>query len=106
MNKPAKVREVYKELRLSLAETLNVQETLEIASALVEIVSRDPKEPRFDLRTGGVPFDERPLDVVFSDGGWQILGRAYRDELDLDYNDEHELWLHNRMARWITEVVA
>lgn len=103
MRRADAVRKVYRELRHSLGETFSASETLELAHALVETSDDTHDEPRFSLRTGKVPFDELGLDKVFEDGGWRVLARMYREDMERKQRESDELKLHKRFLQWKIE---
>jgi hypothetical protein len=107
MTRPQLVREVYFELRRSMAGRATPREMLESAAALVALFTQ-PEDygPRFDLRTGGLPFDEWALDTAFADGGWRVLGHETHLQDELLDEEEHERWIHNGMARLAREMNA
>ena len=79
-----KVYALYQELNLQFGDTLSSRELLEHANSLVDLFGPDESEPRFDLRRGGVKFEERSLDSVLADGGWKVLCSMP------NMSDEHE----------------
>jgi hypothetical protein len=73
MRRANKINAVYQELKLALGDTASSQELLEYSNSLVDLFGADESEPRFDLRRGGVKFEERSVDSVLADGGWKVL---------------------------------
>lgn len=107
MNRPRLVREVYFELRRSMAGNASLGEILESASALVELFTQpEDSGPQFNLRTGGLPFDQWALDAAFADGGWRVMGHETHLQEELLDEEDHERWIHNGMARLAREINA
>lgn len=107
MNRPRLVREVYFEMRRALAGRASSREILESAAALVELFTQpEDDRPQFDLRMGGVPFEQWALDVAFADGGWRVMGYETHLQEDLLEEEAHERWLHNGMVRMAMELQA
>lgn len=107
MTRPQLVREVYFELRRSMAGRASPREMLESAAALVELFSQpEDYAPAFDLRTGGRAFDEWALDIAFADGGWRVLGHETHLQEELLDEEDHERWIHHGMARLAMEMNA
>jgi hypothetical protein len=73
MSRPQQIREVFSELRAALGQRIAPGEALECAAMLVDLFAEDDDGMHFSLRTGGVPFEMRALDVAFADGGWRVL---------------------------------
>jgi len=73
MNNAAKVRQVYHELRKTVAEDATASEVLQHAHSLVKLFSDEVVAPECSLRTGGVAIENQALDVAFADGGWRIF---------------------------------
>lgn len=76
MRKSTKVTQIYLELRKSLPASVAPAEVLESANLLVDLFEEPQPAPSFSLRRGGIPFDERDVDSVMSDGGWRVLCRT------------------------------
>ncbi|HOW77155.1 MAG TPA: hypothetical protein PK959_14750 [Candidatus Competibacteraceae bacterium] len=72
MNRPQQIRAVFQELRRTVGDRFTARELLEQAAALVELFTVPEDHSRFELRTGGVPFEEWSLDVAMADGGWRL----------------------------------
>lgn len=83
MNRPQRVRAVFEELRRSLGHRFSARELLEQAASLVDLFRVKDDPSRFELRTGGVPFEEWSLDRAMADGGWRILHHEYRRNPEL-----------------------
>ncbi len=106
MNRPQQVRAVYQEMRRTVGDRFSARELLEQAAALVDLFAIPEDNSRFELRTGGVPFEEWSLDAAMADGGWRILNHEYRQTLALHREEAEEIMIHNglaRLATWRTE---
>ena len=99
MNRPQQVRAVFQELRRTVGDRFTARELLEQAAALVDLFTVPEDQSRFELRTGGVPFEEWGLDVAMADGGWRILNYEYRQTLALQHREAKEVMIHNGLAR-------
>jgi len=74
MNRPAKLRAIYKELRNVLGAATPAIELLKLANAILQTYTDTDLETFEDRRgAGGVPIFARAVDHAMSDGGWQIL---------------------------------
>jgi hypothetical protein len=87
MNRPNKIRKVYKELRHSLGGEIPSQEVLKHAASLVDIFDDRDHAPLIHLHTQRATFDELPLDEAFADGGWRVMRRESNWMNDI-YSDE------------------
>lgn len=106
MNRPQQVRAVFQELRRTVGDRFSARELLERAAALVDLFTVPEDNTRFELRRGGVPFEEWSLDVAMADGGWRILNDEYRQTLALKRQEVQEIMIHNglvRLAVWRAE---
>jgi len=99
MNRPQQVRAVFQELRQALGNCYSAQELLEQAASLVDLFTVKDDPSRFELRTGGAPFEEWSLDRAMADGGWRILNHEYRRNRALFEDEALDRWLHHGMAR-------
>lgn len=99
MNRPQQVRAVFQELRRTVGDRFTARELLEQAAALVDLFTVNEDASRFELRRGGVPFEEWSLDVAMADGGWRILNYEYRQRLAQRHRDMQEILIHNGIAR-------
>lgn len=106
MRRSQKIREIYRELRQSTPRTVPSRELLRCAADLVTLFDDNADSSRFELRTGGIPFENQALDVAFADGGWRVLHfeTARRDEAV--HEEARELLMHNGWARWARELGA
>ena len=87
MNRAVKIRNVFQELHGVVGAKSTSFEILQCANALVEMFSDDEKAcGKFDLRTGGLPFENWSLDAAYADGGWRIL--EYEMGVGTDFNEE------------------
>ena len=89
MNKSAQVRAIYQELRNVYGNELSKAEVLQHADSLVEIFSSEYDSTRFELRTGGTPFENWSLDAVFAGDGWRTFWYEYHRGTEM-YSDEWE----------------
>lgn len=104
MNRSAQVREVYAELRHVFGGRMSERETLEHTVSLINLfMLEEEDEFRFDLRIGGLPFDQWALDVAMADGGWRVLGREPWLGRDLDEEEEHEQMLYQELELFSNE---
>lgn len=99
MNRSQKLREVYRELRLSVQGKVPARELLHCAAALVDCYDDGVDHSRFELRTGGLPFDCQALDVVFADGGWRVMNYEESRHDELLRSEAMEVLMHNGWAR-------
>jgi len=107
MNRSIQIREVYAELRRALGASISELEALEHAAALVNLfVLEDEDEPRFELRIGGIPYDQWELDKIFSDGGWRMLQREPWLIRDIAEEDECEQLMYQCFERFSEERVS
>jgi hypothetical protein len=98
------IREVYRELRHSAPSTVPARELLRCASELVDLFDSEHDSSRFELRTGGLPFENQALDVAFADGGWRVLYLEESRREEALQEEAQELMLHNGWARWAREL--
>jgi hypothetical protein len=103
-NRAQRVREIYRELRKSAAATVPARELLRCAAELVELFDEDTDSSRFELRTGGIPFENQALDIAFADGGWRVLYYETSRRDDALREEAQELLVHNGWARWAREL--
>jgi hypothetical protein len=75
-NRPSKVRQIYAELRSVLGDEMTSQEVLQTAALLVDLFEENKSFNNFGLREQRATFDEMPVDVAFSDGGWKVLSKV------------------------------
>ena len=99
MTRSQKVREVYRELRLSVQGKVSARELLHCAAALVESYDDDVDHSCFELRSGGLPFECQALDVAFADGGWRVMNYEESRQDELLRSETMEVLMHNGWAR-------
>ena len=99
MNRPQRVRAVFQELRQTVGDRFGARELLEQAASLVDLFAVKDDPSRFELRTGGVPFEEWSLDRAMADGGWRILNHEYRRNRALFEDETQHRKFHYGMAR-------
>lgn len=104
MNRSQKIREVYHELRRATPRPVAAAELLECAAGLVDLFDDDCDKSRFELRTGGMPFENQALDVAFADGGWRVMWYEQTRREDALKGELEELLIHNGWARWAREL--
>lgn len=105
MNRAQRIREVYRELRRSTPRQVAASELLACAAGLVEMFNDDADHTRFELRTGGLPFENQALDVAFADGGWRVLHYELGHREEVRWGEVEELRMHNGWARWARETI-
>ena len=103
MNRPQKVRAMFQELYRTVGNEFSAQVLLEKAALLVDLSYLPEDTSRFELRTGGIPFEDWSLDVAMADGGWRILDYEYRQQRALRHREVQEVMIHNgliHLATW------
>ena len=73
MNRPQKIKEIYRELRMMLGEKFPAHELLESATLLVEVVEDDYSMTADRLQDFWIPFREKSVDEVIANDGWKVL---------------------------------
>ena len=73
MNRPQKIKQIYRELQMMLGDEFPAHELLESAALLIAIVEDDNPSPVSRPKDPWVPFDEWAVDKVFAEGGWLLL---------------------------------
>ena len=96
MNRPVKIRLVYRELRTVLGDELSAKEALRSAALLVELFDKDDADFGASTQEQRATFDELPVDVALSDGGWRILSRE-KSILHAEFGGE-EIDVRKQMA--------
>jgi hypothetical protein len=91
---------VYYELRQATPQPVAANELLACAAGLVDLFEADRDCSHFELRTGGVPFENQALDVVFADGGWRVMYYEQSRREEAIRGEVEELMIHNGWARW------
>jgi len=95
-----RIREVYRELRQSTPSNVPARELLRCASELVDLFDPEHDSSRFELRTGGLPFENQALDIAFADGGWRVMYFEESRREETLQEEAKELVMHNGWARW------
>ena len=72
MNRPQKIKKVYRELRMELGDEYLDYELLKSASLLIEIYEDDEPITLDQLKSFGIQFKDREVDEAIKDGGWQL----------------------------------
>ena len=83
MNRPQKVKQVYAELRRTLGPAAKPSELLECAATLVSISEKQVGVPRCATNEGRTPFEELPLDQLYTRYPWKLVCQEVR--IDDDY---------------------
>ena len=73
MNRPQKVKKIYRELRMMLGDEFPAQELLESAALLIEVVEDDYSMTVDQLQDFFIPFREKGVDEVIANDGWKVL---------------------------------
>jgi hypothetical protein len=73
MNRPKKIKEVYRELRMMLGDEYPDYELLKSASLLIEIYEDDEPITLVQLKSFGIQFKDREVDEAIKDGGWRLI---------------------------------
>lgn len=103
MRKSKAVKEIYAEIRRALGSDISAAEALKLAKSLVDVVDK-ADEPRFELKTGGVGFDQLTIDKVFADGGWKVMYREYDEYYAIKEREKMEIILTYYMCKWLDEL--
>ena len=106
MNRPQKVKEVYRELRMMLGEEFPAHELLESAALLVEIVGDDNKITASQLQDFWVPIKEQAVDEAIADGGWKILSHENWWNQILDEEDVLSVRAKEQLKNYGLEIAA
>ena len=73
MNRPQKIKKVYRELRMMLGDEYADYELLKSASLLIEIYEDDEPITLDQLKSFGIQFIDREVDEAIKDGGWKLI---------------------------------
>jgi hypothetical protein len=73
MNRPQKIKKVYRELRVELGDEYSDYELLKSANSLIELFADDEPITLEQLKNFGIYFKDREVDEVIKDGGWKLL---------------------------------
>lgn len=103
-NRPKLLRTIYRELRTSLGCEFTAIEVYDLANRLIGIEAREDRNLRFSLREGRSPFEAQGIDKIFADGGWRVLEIECQEYMDIKTREYYELWLSNRISRWISVI--
>jgi hypothetical protein len=104
MNRSQRVQQIYRELRRAAPGQIPARELVRCAAELVGLYDMDDDTTRFELRTGGIPFENQALDVAFADGGWRVMYYEEACRSAAVEEEARDLAMHNGMARWIREI--
>ena len=88
MNRPQKVKRVYVELRQALGPIAEPSELLECAAMLVNISEKQVGVPRCATHEGRTPFEELPLDQLYSRWPWKLVCQEVRVEDDFEVRED------------------
>ena len=99
MNRPQKVKEIYVELRRALGPEAKPSELLECAAMLVSISEKQVGLPRCSTSEGRTPFEELPLDQLYSRWPWRLVSQEYRVEDEYEVREEPESVISQLCAR-------
>ena len=75
MNRPSRIKQLYREIRETLSSEICSKEALQLAAHLVDVADGR------DVLLGGLfreqraTFDELPVDEAMADGGWRLFNR-------------------------------
>ena len=100
VSRAERIREVYSELRQSTPKNVPARELLSCAAELVNLFDSNHDSSRFELRTGGLPFENQALDIAFADGGWRVMYFEESCREQAIQEEAKELLIHNGWARW------
>ena len=73
MNRPQKIKKIYRELRMMLGDEYPDYELLKSASLLIEIYEDDEPINLDQLKSFWIQFEEREVDEAIKDGGWRLI---------------------------------
>ena len=72
MNRPQKIKKVYRELRMMLGDEYADYELLKSANSLIELFADDEPITLDQLKSFGIYFKDREVDEAMKDGGWRL----------------------------------
>lgn len=75
MNRPSRIKQLYREIRESLGSEISSKDALQLAAHLVDVADGRDVIPVDDLRDQRATFEELPVDEAFADGGWRVFNR-------------------------------
>ena len=87
MNRPQKIKKVYRELRMELGDEFPAHELLESAALLIGIIEADGLITADQMEDFWVPIKEIAVDEAISDDGWNILTHESWWDQMLDEDD-------------------
>jgi hypothetical protein len=73
MNRPQKIKKIYRELRMMLGNEYPDYELLKSANLLIEIYEDDEPITLDQLKSFGIQFKDREVDEAIKDGGWRLM---------------------------------
>ena len=73
MNRPQKIKKVYRELRVELGDEYSDYELLKSANLLTELFADDEPITLDQLKRFGIQFKDREVDEAIKDGGWRLI---------------------------------
>ena len=73
MNRPQKIKEVYRELRMVLGDEYPGHELFKSASLLIEVLSDDKPIALDQFDKFELQFKDATIDEATKDGGWKFL---------------------------------
>ncbi len=103
MSKAKKIRQVFAVLSLCAPDGFASQgQLLEDADALVELFDEPESEPQFDLRIGGMPFEQWAADVAMNNQPWKLVceERSVKEIFELEDECYEEAFQH---AKYLME---
>ena len=99
MNRPQKVKEIYRELRRVLGSHVAPSELLECAGMIVKISERDVGAPRCSTSVGRTPFVELPLDQLYERWPWKIVCQEVPSDDDFEVREDPSSIIERLCAR-------
>lgn len=106
MNRSRQVREIFLELRASLGDQVSASELLASAASLVALFDKEADEPKFGLRTGGVPFSQWAVDRGMADGGWRVLATEWHNDVDPNEDEMDRIDVRRMLSTMDMEAFA
>jgi hypothetical protein len=98
MNRPTKIRKIYRELRAVLGSELSAKEALRSAAMLVELYEGGGPSHGANIHEQRPKFYELPVDEAISDGGWRVMA-GENLMLDAVFGEE-DIDIRKQMQRW------
>jgi hypothetical protein len=106
LNRPNKIRRVYKELRDTLGSEISSYEALKSSALLVELFDDRDDTSFVRLAEARPTFDELPLDLAFADGGWRVMKRESNWVSGLYSEDLQDQKVNRRLKHLGMELAA